>query len=199
MVRKPRKNSKLFMDPPQMQTQPVFHRKLRFVSVGPGATQDKTLTSLDLFAALGCVSTGSFQGACLAYTAKVKRISIWCTPKSDSDGAWQHVAIDWHNSTSFASGKKVSDVSISNARPAYVTSTPPEDSVCNLWMQGTNIQYATITVPLGSIVDIDVSFTLPDQNPHVQTITGVQPVGIMFYGYLDESTGGYLQPTDLYH
>ena len=195
---KPRQNSNL--DPPQLMAQPVFNRTLRFINSQSG-TRDIPLNSLDLFAALGCISLGGSSANCIAYTAKVKRISIWCTPKSDSDGAWQNVAIDWSNSTSFSSNKKVSDASISNARPAHVSSKPPLESVCNFWLQGTSVQYATITCPLGAIVDINVSFTTCDsKGVHTQTIQGVQPLGTFFYGYLDESTrsvGFGLQPVDL--
>lgn len=183
------------MDPPQLDTQPVFSRRLRYVNTS-GEQQISALRSGDLFNALGYVQEG-LNIVPFAYTAKVKLIEIWATPKSDSDDSWQHASIDWHNSTSFASGKKVSDVSISNARPLHVISRPPRDSVCNFWMQAPGIEYCTLDIPRGAIVDIVVNFTLADSVTHATSISQVGTNQNVYYGRLDYFTGGYLKPTDL--
>jgi hypothetical protein len=196
--RNPRQKSIGSLDPPQLDTQPTFFRKLRYIQIGD-SQKEISLLSDDLFNALGYMTFTSdgLSKSAIAYTVKVKKIEIWAAPKSDSDGAWQHASIDWHNSTSFASGKKVSDVSISNARPLHVVSKPPRDSVCNFWMQNGGIQYVTISVPVGAIVDIDVSYTMADNATHSSTGSTFHPPGYIFYDFLDNTTGGFLQPTDL--
>jgi len=185
-------------DIPQLQLQPVFQRTLRFVNAS-GTQLQAILNSADLLCCLGMIASDSNNGHALARTVKVKKIQIWGVPKSDSDGAWQEAYIDWHNSTSFASGFKVGDVSVSNARPLHVHSKPPKDSVCNFWMQGETIQYASISMPTGGIIDITVNFTMADQATVTQNVLAYFTVGEMRYGKLDQSTTASLIPVGLDH
>lgn len=188
------------MDPPQLDTQPTFNRRLRFVQTNSGQ-KVIPLTSVDMFNALGFLVDFSTTAYPMAYTFKIKSIEIWASPKSDSDNSWQHASIDWHNSTSFASGKKVSDVSISNARPLHVYSKPPKDSVCNFWIQNTGVQYVTLDVPTGAIVDVVVSYTMADSTTHENVLVGlVDNSPQIYYGYLDTQAGtNCLRPTDLHY
>lgn len=185
-------------DIPQLQLQPIFQRTLRFVCASSGQ-HNAPLNSADLLCALGMIASDSNTGHALARTVKVKKIQIWAVPKSDSDGAWQEAYIDWHNSTSFASGFKVGDVSISNARPLHVSSRPPKESVCNFWMQGDSIQYVTVSVPAGAIIDITVNFTMADEATVSQNILAYFTVGEMRYGKLDQTSGAQLIPVGLDH
>jgi hypothetical protein len=132
----------------------------------------------------------SGHGSAVVQSFKIRKIEIWGAPKSDSDGAWQQAYIDWTNSTSFGSSKRVGDVSISNAKPLHVKSAPPKESVCNFWVQKTGIHYATISFPTGAVIDIHVSYVMAD--PNVSTPQLAIPLffspGQMKYGKLDQST-----------
>lgn len=186
---KPRQNLK-HEDIPQISAQPVFKRRLRFRNSNAGEVLT-TLRSDELFNSCGMIAEG-FSRYPIAFAVKVRRITIWGAPKSDTSGAFSQIDVDWHNSTSFASGKKYTDCSISNAHPAYLTCKPPPNSVCNLWMQSTGIQYCEIRVPEGAIIDLDVSYTLADDLVHSFAGATNQATALFVMGYLDQNN--FLKP-----
>jgi len=195
--RNPRQKSNGSIDPPQMESSPTFSRRLRFQNQGPALTE--ALNALDLMNACGKYSytSSGLTTAAVAFNIKVKKIEIWAAPLSDSTGAFTTASIDWHSSSAFGSGKKVSDSSISNARPLHVVSKPPKDSICGFWMQDPTVQYCTVSIPPGGIIDVLVNYTMPDNAIHSSTNVSFLTVGNIYYGSLDYSIGDHLQPTDL--
>jgi hypothetical protein len=180
-----------------MESSPTFSRRLRFQNQGPALTE--ALNALDLMNACGKYSytSSGLTTAAVAFNIKVKKIEIWAAPLSDSTGAFTTASIDWHSSSAFGSGKKVSDSSISNARPLHVVSKPPKDSICGFWMQDPTVQYCTVSIPPGGIIDVLVNYTMPDNAIHSSTNVSFLTVGNIYYGSLDYSIGDHLQPTDL--
>jgi hypothetical protein len=180
-------------DIPQIALQPVYSRILRFVNTADVAiTRD--FISDDMFGAIGQMAVTTSAAHSIAGSFRVKRIQIWASPKSDSDGAWQEAYVDWVNNTSFGSHKRFGDVSISNAKPLHVNTTPPKESVCNLWIQKTGIYYATMRLPPGAVIDVHVNYTMLDQDKVgvLSTIALFYTVGEMFYGKLDQTGGASL-------
>jgi hypothetical protein len=182
-------------DIPQIQLIPTYYKVLRFKNLNTDPSADVTLLIGDLLSALGTVSASSTTGYPFAKSVKVKRISIWGAPKSDSSGAFSEAFIDWHSSSGFSSGNKKSDISISNARPCFVTSTPPRGSLCEFWCELTTVQYVTIRVPLGGIVDVHVDWKQAEAA--VSPITSIFSAGFVYYGKLDFSTNALLEPVGL--
>jgi hypothetical protein len=186
------------MDPPQIETSPTFSRVLRFQNQNSTAISTP-LNALDLMNACGKYSytSSGLTIAAVAYNVKVKKIEIWAAPLSDSTGAFATASLDWHSSSAFGSGKKVSDISVSNARPLHLVSKPPRESICRFWMQDPTVQYVTITVPPGAVIDVHVNYTMPDNDIHSSTNVSFLTVGRVYYGSLDYTVGDHLQPTDL--
>jgi hypothetical protein len=147
-------------------------------------------------AALGVVSVTSTSGYCVAKAVKVKKIVIWGAPKSDDDTSYAEAFIDWHSSSGFSSGNKKSDISISNAKPCFVSSKPPVGSLCEFWNELTSVQYCTIRVPVNGIVDVHVNWKQAEEGV-VGPIVSIFSVGFMYYGKLDFSTTALLAPVGL--
>ena len=194
---KPRQNpNRGSPDPPQFQMQPTFHRRMRFVNEGSSDTS-ATVTSLDILGALGCISLGGTDGRTISSAFRVKKIEVWATPKSDSDGAWQSAYIEWKNSTSFSKSTRVMDASNSNARPLHISTSPPKLSVCDLWVHGPTVELFSLKVPTGAIVDVIVDFLIADRNePLAVTFAFTNPPGLMIYGKLDQTSSAAIVQID---
>lgn len=196
---KPRQNHRNTgsgIDPPQFALQPVFNRRLRFVNAA-ASTIEEALKSIDMLSALGAIAMGDGNAYAICASFRLKSIEIWATPKSDSDGAWQSAYVEWHNSTSFAKSTKVADASNSNARPLHIFAKPPKDSVCNFWIQGDAVEYLTIKVPTGAIIDFNVQFTMCDLTESRLVLdSDVHPAGSVLYGSVDRSSLSQLVQID---
>jgi len=182
-------------DIPQYQTVPTFSRKLRFRNTNTDATADVPLLIGDLLAAIGVNSATSTTGYTIAKAVKVRRITIWGAPKSDSAGDYSEAMIDWHSSSGFSSGNKKEDVSISNAKPCYVTSKPPRGSLCEFWCENGSVEYCTIRMPLGGIIDVDISFKFAEAQTAL--ITSIFSPGFLYYGKLDFTNNALIVPLGL--
>lgn len=176
----------LGLDPPQMNMQPTNHRKLRFVNQ---ATSDihEVIFSGQVLASLGAISTSTTEGFCICSSFKIKKIDIWATPKSDSDGAWQSAFIEWKNSTSFSKSTREQDISNSNARPLHLSSSPPKFSVCDFWVHGPAVELFNLKVPTGAIIDISLDYTIADWNEPIEVPLIAPDVGRMVFVPLSAS------------
>lgn len=194
---KPRQNLRsVYRDPPQLQLSPTFHKTLRFVNTA-GADVTTPLVSLDMLSALGSIATGTLTGKTICSAFKIKAIEIWATPKSDSDGAYQSAYLEWKNSTSFSKSTRVQDMSNSNARPLHIRSSPPPLSVCDLWIHGPTVEYASLKVPTGAIIDVSVNFQIADSGePQTVSYAVAGSVGEIRYARLDQSLTNVLTQLD---
>jgi hypothetical protein len=195
---KPRQNSNRGsgLSPPQFNMQPTNRRRMRFVNEFAGDLNTQ-ITSLDILGALGSIVTGVGTGHSIAASFRIRKVEIWATPKSDSDGAWQSASIEWKNSTSFSKSTKVMDASNSNALPLHISTSPPPLSVCDLWVHGPAVELFHIKVPTGAIIDLIVDYLLADTNePLVITYASAPTVGRMIYAKLDQTTSNVCPQID---
>lgn len=197
---KPRQNSNRgSFDPPQMNMQPTFRRRMRFLNSADVTCQD-VIKSIDVLGALGCLATATNIGTesfTIASAARIKSVEIWGAPKSDSTGAWCSAVVEWKNSTSFSKSTRVEDVSISNARPLHVFTKPPKNSVSDLWFHGPAVELFHIKVPPGAIIDLVVEFLICDiKEPLSVTLPAIASEGDMIFTPLNLSSLNCLPQID---
>lgn len=195
---KPRQNlSRSTLDPPMFNMQPTNKRRMRFVNQ---AETDLVVqvSSSDMLGALGVVCIGGLNAQTFCAAFKVKSIELWATPKSDSDGAYQSAYVEWRNSTSFSKSSRVMDASNSNARPLHIHTSPPKDSVCDLWVHGTTVtELFALKVPSGAIIDIVCDYLLCDKNEsHAVILPTSASTGEVWYLRLDRTTSASLTQID---
>lgn len=150
---------------------------------------DRVLNIGDLLTSLGVIGMDTGNAAAVAKAVKVKSITIWGTPKSDSDHAKSEAFIDWHSSSGFSSGNKKQDVSLSNAKPCYVHSKPPRGSLCEFWCELGTVQYCTVRVPAGGVIDVAVDWKQAEDICYLVTGTLLFDAGKMLFGKLDGPGG----------
>lgn len=96
-------------------------------------------------------------------------------------GATTSIALEWNaGATGFLmDGVAVSDQSVSASRPAYLTSTPPTESLGSWYQAGvtgdSNILFS-ITCPGGTLIQIDYDWVMNSGEPNVSA-TGYVIVG----------------------
>lgn len=182
------------MDPPQLLANPVFNRRLRFVNTNTISNVGTRLIYGDLFAALGVFSYGDV-GYCIAHSVRVNSIEIWAAPKADSTGSASNATIEWSSNTAFGNNKRMSDMSISNARPLHLYTKPTQEVVANFFCSSPAVEYAALDLPQGAIIDINVSYVQAYGLPHDVVLPLALTSPLEYYnGNLDAQVGGFYRP-----
>ena len=133
----------------------------------------------------------------MAEAVVIDRICIWGVNDSAAT-AITNVSLEWLSTL----GTTVElTASGTNARPAHISSAPPDKSLASFWTSVSSTlseQLMTITGPDGMIVDVHVTFVLADGGPF-NPITVTNPGGV-YVGYtdLDQSGSNFLQPVGRY-
>jgi hypothetical protein len=191
------------LDPPMYLSLPSYSVKLRFVCTNT-VQADYVLDAGNLCIATGCVvDTANSRAYAPANVVKIRKIQIWAAPKSDTTDGVKTASIDWHNSTGYASGKKISDTSVSNARVLYVSSKPPSNSISSFWMELWATQFATVSLPPYAVIDISLTYRCAHSTMNYRSISNyisTPASNTLFHGRLDFNSsgnnGGWLIPVD---
>jgi hypothetical protein len=125
----------------------------------------------------------------------IKKIQIWSPPPSQ--GAISTCAIEW-TGTSPVSTVEVSDTTNSVTMPAYISSVPPRNSTATFWQRANAIAMFVLTVPPGSIIDLDLDLVLLD-DAALATVYAVATavLGNPYYLALDGPATHLLTPVSL--
>ncbi len=181
--------------PRKLQTTPVVKHTYRFRVTQTGSYS---------------VTTGSISGACgamgitsttvqnIASSIHVNKLTIW--PPATAIGTSDTVMVYWNYSTSAGF---VKDESYTASLPDGITTTgamtfkPPKKSLLSDWLS-TTLSFGntamTIAAPAGSIIDLDVSFTLMNNNSgYSATTVSTATVGRIYYLPLDGVSSNKIQ------
>jgi len=143
-------------NPPELEFTPFVKHTFRFKS----SSVDSSIVTLgSLLTALGgwASSTTTFHG--WASSVKIHKISIWPALSTTGNAP---VELVWFTPISGVGKDDVkgldlpSGISVSSAS-VYV---PPPKTLCADWMSGSDNNLLSLSSPIGSIVDVLVSFTL---------------------------------------
>lgn len=158
----------------------MSHR-FRFTSTSATAT---AITPTSLLGACGAMGTvvNAFVTT-IADAVRVNLIEIWSPPASQGAAATCSVDfLGFGNSPNV----EVSDTTVSVANPAHILTSPPAQSLASFWQVGGATTLFTITAPVGSIIDVHLSFILDDGGEVGQAIAvATSVVQTLYYLSLD--------------
>jgi hypothetical protein len=180
--------------PPAIQITPVMRHVFRYNASAGG---NVNVTSAEVIGALGtiCTVTNSTVRP-WASSFRINSIKIW---GSASSAAAQSERLFW----SSGPGAQSRDWEVDKTVPEGLTvsgalvTRPPKGTLGALWQTSNAAILFVVALNVGSVLDMDVSFTLSNQFVSgTQTVaTGV--LGTIYYLYLDGSTSHTLVPVAL--
>jgi hypothetical protein len=117
-------------------------------------------------------------------SVKINSITMWTPPPSQGSSAT--CSVDWVGFQN-SPDREVSDTSVSVAVPAMVASKPPRNSLASFWQLAGGTTLCTLTAPVGSVIDVDLSLIFNDNDGavinNIAVATGV--LGTSYYLSLD--------------
>ncbi len=183
------------IDPPSFSSVAPFTKTYRFFC---NTSFAGTITNNDLISvAGGIVSVANTTVAPIAVSFKVHKVRIWGAPATAGAGA--QISIRWNTESNYPM-KELTNTSMSTARPAYLEAVPPKGSEAWLPQGPASSGVFGLAVPAGGIIEIHMTHWFYDTGAApvgTFTITVATAVGIMQYGYLDQTGSKYLQPVGL--
>jgi hypothetical protein len=162
------------------------HHTFRYLSTDATAT---TITLDSIASALGGIvhtNTTTKRPWCSSF--RVKGLTIWPSPVA---GTESRTRITWAYT-----GDRVPDMSCVDMLPGGVTQTvaqhfkPPKNSLAGMWNQDSSATLITSTIPVDSVIDLHIEFTLSNKALWGDQTIGASTVGLVVYGALD-SNGYY--------
>ncbi len=171
----------------------MFRHTYRFIS-SSGTPTGITPNSL-----LGCAGNiGTVVNslvAAIAGAVKLERLTIWAPPASQ--GATATVSVDWAGLAN-SPNVEVSDTTVSVSRPAFISTSPPRQSLAAFWQVASTTTLCTITAPEGSIIDAQLSLILTDNDVNgVSTSVATAAVGGSYFLSLDPNATHRYVPVSL--
>jgi hypothetical protein len=173
--------------PPQYSSQPVVSRTIRYKATGASVSVPITVGSL-LNLIFGVPAAALATDFIPMWNAvKVNKIKIWGL-NSAAATAFSDVALLW-------AGANTPDIEVTdsgtNNSPAHISSKPPKGSLASFWWNHTSVltqALFNVTMPIGSILDINVSYVLFDGPTSNLTGAGVFTARQIAYSSLDSLT-----------
>jgi hypothetical protein len=128
----------------------------------------------------------------VAGSVRINSVSIY--PSAGTLASWT-----WINASAYARDLEINqDQPLGTTMTSVLTTRPPSGTLCADWYtSGLNTFIANCVVTTGSVIDIDLSFTLINTFGGFSAgiVTGV--LGNLYYVYLDGATSHKLQPASL--
>jgi len=141
----------------------------------------------------GICTTANSVVTCYASSFRIRRVSVWPAPVAVG-GTTPAPEIIWYS----PSNAVEKDTSIERALPAGVVVTapvhsrPPKASLCGDWVNAfvnvTNLLFGFLNCPLGSIIDVEVAWTMANNLQQLARTVASGTLGNPYYLYLDGST-----------
>jgi hypothetical protein len=183
--------------PPQIEITPNVRHVYRFVSNNANSV---SVTNQDILGAIGGICTVANSTVRLWATSfKLNSVKMW--PSANTTTTPTYTDIAWGAG---AYGSK--DSELLKAVPGgcsvtgLVTFKPPKGSFATNWISNTisgNYVIFLLQCSVGSILDVDLSFTLCNQVAPANASIATGTLGNIYYLFLDGSTTHQLQPYGL--
>jgi len=181
-------------NPPQWSPTVKFNYIQRFFCAPGGGVNLRPITNLDLLD-LKFVATGAAAGNRIFGGVKLNSLDVWCANTSAT--ASNTVLVEWFtNNPSLGSSSKIfSDTAVGTTNVAHVHAKPPPGSFSADWLPnviGTNYSIFNITCPQGSIVDVNMTVELIDDETTNTLISGTiaaATAGVLYTRALDSVAG----------
>jgi hypothetical protein len=189
------KPSRIMLQPPQFASNLIFNHTYRFLSTSATPTP---VTPTSLLCASGTICTVvNTDVASFWQSVKVNRIHMWTPPPAVGSSAT--CSIEWIGTSSMSNNKEVSDTSVSTAFPAHVHSSPPPRSLAQFWNQPSANAIFTLTAPVGTIIDVNVTLVAQDDNvTNAFSVVTTGALGVQYYLSLDSNATHRYTPISLF-
>jgi len=181
--------------PPQLEISVMCRKVFRFVT--PTGVTTEVVTPSSIIAALGGVCTvtnTTFKP--WASSFRLKRLSIW---PGLSVSAADEADVIWSTAVSqfVKDSERNREVPLGASTPAVLTFKPPKGCLASFWQTASSATLFYLTCGSGSVVDMEVEFTLSNQivQPTQAIATGV--LSTVYYLYLDGSANHLVKPVGL--
>lgn len=177
--------------PPRIEITPHLRHVFRFVApTGFSAA----ITPANVIGALGTVCTvlnSTVQPFCSSF--RIKSLTVW--PGTSSSGKTD-TAVTFSSTLSTS----VQDTEKAVTLPEGVTVTtathwvPPKGSLAEFWQAASAQNFMRITCSPGSVLDLDVEYTISNTFASLSQTVATGSVGVVYYLYLDGSSTHLLVP-----
>lgn len=169
----------------------------RFINNGEPITK-APISNLDLLD-LKCMATGSSAAYRVFGAAKLNSIEVWSGNATGNAVNTIEVELATNNPNFGSMSKIFSDSAIGTANVAHVKAIPPRDSFSGAWLPtvgSTEYVLAYLTLPLGSIVDVNMTVDLIDEEaatPVTGTVSAAT-LGVLYTRSLDNHSSNVILP-----
>jgi hypothetical protein len=171
--------------PPQLDITPTVRHTFRFYQTVGGHT---AVTVNNVFGALGgvCYVANSLVKP-MASSFKIHKVTIYPAPNLSGTSACN---VAW----ALATGAQMRDEEKDRTLPEGLTvtspveSSPPRGSLAAMWQVGSTNSLFFTDALVGSVLDMDISFTLSNQFVVSGQTVVTGTLGNIYYLYLDGST-----------
>lgn len=145
------------------------------------------ITPFSIRGIFGLIAVTSTQLQPFVKSFRVKRVTIHSPPVTF--GSYATSTIKWIGT--YGEHIVVSDTSINTARPVFVTSAPPKESLASFWrICSDNDPFMLVSASQNSIIDFEVEWVQYEGDNALAYFVASAPVptASVLYGYLDGIT-----------
>jgi hypothetical protein len=168
--------------PPSINPQLKQKMRLRYTVVTTPA-KNKLIQSANVLGSV-VVATSAIATYNIYDTVRLESVEVWSAPSQGSAPATVAVQFPALNSPG-NSGRVYSDTSM-GIEPAYVKAVPDKLSNAGFWQESGSADLFYLTAPIGSVIDVVVSFATDQNAAPVASVTpGAATTGEMYYVGLD--------------
>jgi hypothetical protein len=181
--------------PPQFSSNVTNRHSFRFTAT---ASSSASISANNLLGIVGNIChVANTAVMSIAGSAKLHRVSIYTPPAAQ--GASATCQVTWLSATADSpSLLEMSDTSVSTAQPAHISTVPPKESGAAFWFNSSTDPLFQIVAPIGSIIDVDISYVLNDIGaPGVAATVVTGTLGVMYWLPLDGTSSHNLTPVSL--
>jgi hypothetical protein len=162
----------MLSSPPQLKTTVKTSHRLRFVCNAVGGVANRSITERELLD-LYCMATGAAAAYRLWDGIRIKRVSLWAA--NGAGNASNTCQIEFNNTAGVGGpGFLFNDTVLGLADIAHVSVMTPKGSRAELWLGGgTNTEIFQLTLPQGSVVDVEFEACFADTEAPVAVTAAV--------------------------
>ncbi len=186
--------------PQYLASGPTYTRTIRYQCDGGTAVTISGAHILDSI----FMATGTTSGARIFSAVKIERLRLWCAGNISTTDSTAligvQIGIEWMGSQ-FARDQKLQDEAL-GMQNAFLDTTPPTNSMASWWIVSGSATDTTNAVgnlfrlngPDGSILDVQVSYTMIDDESTISVVRSVSAAtrGKLYYSPLDGPAGAWV-------
>lgn len=160
--------------PPTLYATPKLRTKIRFQVAAGGAYSISQQNIADLLCFPTVAGVTAYR---ITQHFRIRSFELWSPPSST--GTPNTIYFQWTaNASGISDESRVyTDTSLGQDRPAHIKAVPPKGTAHGNWQVASNVIVCDFNVLTGSIIDLDVEFSLADNFSVPQATSTVPTTG----------------------